>query len=539
MTSSSSLTNSKAVSEIFEIGDKIDLSNCHYGPPTGGPWVRFIDRPLQYYSFLAGLSKKIGAKSIFEVGTHFGGSTKSFLAGAQAANISNIKITTIDTNRLALSQLSDNPKIQFVCGNATNPASIISALSFLESKEIDIIFIDALKSSEFICEVFFQLYSQEISPRYILLDDVSANSSMLELWHRLNTTLPGKAQLISKSPSDTTITNSDMALIDVTHENAEILHRLSQLSGSGKRTRIGNITSDFEDGHSPITIGQVFSSHDAVDFPAIIDEKFDKIRPNDAKAIYNLCRYFFRGFGKIVTIHDDTPQLSTLAKSGIDANLNFNHEKNFRVLSVVAPKFSINFEIDNSFLSEANVFDIDADRFRWIGDDIEIAILGSFSNQKQFANGLSEILAHSVPGQSFLLIRDIFVHYRLWEIITLAILSDNISICASDGKSVVIKVESLIDSKCFQKLATYDFSIEEQDSALWELATKVKDDRTKLDILIQLAWLRFRSGNVLLSQELIKSIKEQLKKKPARLREQKLERLRATISQPLNRNDKY
>jgi hypothetical protein len=59
----------------------IELPDAIYGPAHWSGDKKFHDESFPYYFFLAGFVRLKNCRSIFEVGTHYGGSTLAMLHG--------------------------------------------------------------------------------------------------------------------------------------------------------------------------------------------------------------------------------------------------------------------------------------------------------------------------------------------------------------------------------------------------------------------------------------------------------------------------
>lgn len=511
----------KLLKNSISRGHQLDLTECCYGPPTGKGNI-FNPNPMPYYYFLAGLAYSTNATKIIEIGTHFGGASLSFLKGMETNtginNKSEIQIVTIDTNRMAKTILKDQNKIELIIGEAQQTETILKAISLFEISNIDILFIDALKSAEFVTEVIRQLQIQNIEPKYLIFDDISSNKSMRDLWKVIYRKLGKRATLISNINSDLRDKNNDMAIIDMTQFSKEIMEE------------IGNLYTprNTQQKHGNDTMNEIKTPESQL-FKPINIVKNVNIRKSDAAAIYTLIKQYFRGKGKIVTIKDESYEIIKLAINALDNSGYSNIKK--RVIHSLSPTYDPynETELSEKILSSINITEINADQLRWTGENIEIAILGSLQTQKQFSNTLSEILEYCIPKTSYIIVRDAFIHYRLWIIATLSILSEFIELKATDGRSLIIKLNKTIPHFQMKYVSTYNFSAEEIDYNMENLSRKYEGRKLQIDILLQLAWFRVHTSRLSLAKNTCIKISKIIGQKPMTLRKRKLEDIQAKI----------
>jgi hypothetical protein len=177
--------------EAWRLGQSMDLSGCHYGPATWANNIT-ITRPSPYYYFLAGFAALIGARSVMEVGTHYGGSGLAMAKGLQHANPDGSwRIVTVDVTDLNRDRLLQEGNIVKLVGSATDPATQSAMLDALQGDTIDLLYIDALKSGTFILDVLTGLASRA-TISWVILDDISKHPSMKQLWGQLEATFAGR-----------------------------------------------------------------------------------------------------------------------------------------------------------------------------------------------------------------------------------------------------------------------------------------------------------------------------------------------------------
>lgn len=162
--------------EVYRIGEAIDLAGVHYGPHSRTK--RYYEM-TGYYPLLAGLARKIGAKKVLDVGTHFGGSAMAMQRGMDADGLA----VTIDVTFLNNVILSKIPNIRRVCGSSLDPEKIAEISDILDGGPIDVLYIDTFHDYPNLManiEAYLPL-----NPAFIVMDDISINDSMKEAWRDL------------------------------------------------------------------------------------------------------------------------------------------------------------------------------------------------------------------------------------------------------------------------------------------------------------------------------------------------------------------
>lgn len=171
-----------ALEQAFNFGkDEIDLSECYYGESH---WSElFIDKPHDYYYFLAGIVAKLKCRRILELGTHFGGSIFSMAKGLEHVKQSQVEIVTVDIRDNNTEAFENNKIVTRFLGNCLSPG-IIQKIGHSFSGAIDLLYIDShhyYNHTRKCVDVYLKL----VSPRYIIIDDIYLNDSMRQLWNEL------------------------------------------------------------------------------------------------------------------------------------------------------------------------------------------------------------------------------------------------------------------------------------------------------------------------------------------------------------------
>ena len=160
------------------VGQKIDLSKCHYGRTTGS--CRYIKRPTNYYFFLAGLVRAENLRYILEIGTHFGGSIRSMRKGLNKKHIFSNKLVTVDIASNNIAGLKGFPRIHKIRGNSLEKEVANRAINCFK-KPIDLLYIDSIHEYDHTMSNI-DTYAPKLDPLYIALDDIRQCDSMRKLW---------------------------------------------------------------------------------------------------------------------------------------------------------------------------------------------------------------------------------------------------------------------------------------------------------------------------------------------------------------------
>ena len=157
------------------------MSECIYGPPH---WEGdFVDKPTEYYRFLAGFVRTQRLTSILDLGTHFGGSVMSMSEGICSPDISKSYLATVDVSSLNEVGFRKYPHIKRVKGDVLSKHVVREITKFF-GKKIDLIYIDTTHKYAHVKAVI-SVYANRLKPKYIILDDITLNNSMKKLWREI------------------------------------------------------------------------------------------------------------------------------------------------------------------------------------------------------------------------------------------------------------------------------------------------------------------------------------------------------------------
>jgi hypothetical protein len=180
---SAAMTSDASLAAIIQLawaqGQTFDLAAVGYGPAHWNDGEKFYDKPFPYYHFLAGFVRSQNCKRIFEIGTHFGGSTNSMLRGI--ADQSEAQVVTVDITDLN-STLHQTLGVTKITGDANSEVVIKMAVAIMGDAPIDLLYVDA--AHDFVPTLInLGLYIFLLRPRFVVIDDIVLNDGMRSLWN--------------------------------------------------------------------------------------------------------------------------------------------------------------------------------------------------------------------------------------------------------------------------------------------------------------------------------------------------------------------
>jgi len=167
--------------DAMGVGGDIDISGCHYGETTGP--CSFINRPTNYYFFLAGLVRLKRLTQILEIGTNCGGSIMAISRGLHQDDIAKSRIVTVDITRKNENGFSEYPHIKRIQGDSLSNEVAKEVIKSFDG-EADLIYIDSLHEYEH-TKNNIDIYAGKLNPRYLVLDDIRQCDDMRKLWNEL------------------------------------------------------------------------------------------------------------------------------------------------------------------------------------------------------------------------------------------------------------------------------------------------------------------------------------------------------------------
>lgn len=130
-----------------------------------------------YYRFLFGLCRVLGARRILEIGTDYGG---SILAMRHAIEGEELALVTVDVTNASDEQLTGHPEIIKVLGDCRGSETIEMVLRRL-SPPIDLLYIDTEHDFENTM-ASYAIYNSLLAPKHLVFDDITLNEEMRIFW---------------------------------------------------------------------------------------------------------------------------------------------------------------------------------------------------------------------------------------------------------------------------------------------------------------------------------------------------------------------
>lgn len=179
--------------QAWRAAQAIDVGDIGYGRVHWGDHRSHKTTPAPYYRFLAGLTASQSIKRVCEIGTHSGGATRAIHRALREPSDS--RIVTIDVTRESDKHLSGIQNITKIVGDATTEKTFRRTLNaFADRHKIDLLFIDG--GHRYVPELLaFSIYTQALSPRLVVIDDINLNEQMRLLWEKVTASRPAALTL--------------------------------------------------------------------------------------------------------------------------------------------------------------------------------------------------------------------------------------------------------------------------------------------------------------------------------------------------------
>lgn len=174
----SSLPMAEIVSLAWAMHDQFDLADIGYGRIHWGNQTDIITTPFPYYYFLAGMVRLTGARRVVEVGTHQGGSARAMAAGLAPQPG---KIVTFDISADGVNIIGEHPTIKAFQCDANSEQAYRICLKEFGADKIDFAYIDTTHNFWPTVQSFI-VYAELLKADFIVLDDITLNVQMSELW---------------------------------------------------------------------------------------------------------------------------------------------------------------------------------------------------------------------------------------------------------------------------------------------------------------------------------------------------------------------
>lgn len=137
--------------------------------------------PPLYYRFLFGFVKEINTQNVLEIGTYQGGSSRAIRMGM--GDKTDTHVVTIDIQDQIINKMDF---VDYLIGDSLSE-NILKKVEYIFSpnKCIDLLYIDSIHNYSHVSNNL-SIYGTAFCPKYIILDDISINQSMEDLWSMLS-----------------------------------------------------------------------------------------------------------------------------------------------------------------------------------------------------------------------------------------------------------------------------------------------------------------------------------------------------------------
>lgn len=460
------------------MGRKLDLSTCIYGP-AGKEHGGFIAEPMAYYQLLAGLCAHARAIRVLEVGTHFGGATMSMLTGMKArSGAKPVRIATIDVTSLNEAMIGQHPEITRIIGSGSSPDVMDQAVRALGSPAVDILYIDALKSHEFVVN-FLRAATRRVMPRWIIIDDININPSMRRMWTAVKKEYGPRAIDVSVSYPEVRSPHVGMGILFVHSHDLPIRleENFSSLNAGVERYKSLMNAPWLRAGAPVSAVAGVPST----------------LRPREIKLLRYLAKTYYRGHGEII----DTGAALGAGALAMAQGLADNHEVNTRYCRIHSyGPFTVSMnedqlsnaehEAESSKLSQfmmnirevkdaINVYVGDFCLTRWNGGSIEIFVDGISRTVETNAHVFCEFSRYWTPGETILVEHGFMRGWCCSMHYVLGFLEEHLDVIGVESPALVLGLRSSIPQWRLDRIEADDFRTSEKVDLILGLSTRIAD----------------------------------------------------------------
>ena len=481
-------------------GQTLDLGDAVYGPATGGT-RGYIDETMPYYQLLAGHVALSSAATVMEIGTHYGGSTLALLAGLRAGGAANGRIVTMDVTDLNRERLSREPEIVKVIGDSTEPGFVEALAADLPSREIDVLYIDALKDATFLLTTMNNMHLAGLRPKWLILDDVET-AGLRPLWDLLESAEPERSILVSREFPEIRDRKQGFGFIGL-EGDADLLARSAEfMTALGLDPAVLASASDtarFDLIESLPTSSYVTDVPDAPDRGAF---------RADLQAFYDLARDYYSGAGEIVDFGNPSGAVARALSEGLARNTaaastvrRIHSFDTFRVDNKVsAGLFDRPIDPADSVLPEyldalgprsdaVNLYEMPLNVVEWFGKPVEVVIAGNLRDPRTTAHLFAQFAPHMMAGKSVLVHQEAFSRYRTWTASQLAFLADHFTLLSIRRDTATYGYVKPIPADKLDRLLDNRFLPEERLDLVRSHSEACADPDHAWAFLMQAAWI--------------------------------------------------
>lgn len=482
----------------YALGETLDLDHCVYGPATGGT-RGYIDETLSYYRLLAGHCAITNAKSVMEVGTHYGGSTLALLAGMKHGKAKDPVLVTMDITDLNRERLEQEPEIRKVIGDSTRQGFVAGLASNLETPDVDLLYIDALKDPGFVLTTMYNIFAVGVRPKWLILDDIQTTEEMRKFWDILEEIEPEMSFLLSREFPH--MRKPEMGYGIVCLEGTdELLARVPEIMERlGLRTE--HLSTNEASERYKAVPGLRKTANYSKEFP---DNSIGTSNKAQLSTLFGLTRDIYTGEGDIVDVGPFTGATTLAMAEGLAQNdrvvskigritacdrFLFDQASYKRYVDEatelngsVLPLFA---EATAKYDAQINVVEMQMNVARWCGRPIEQLVLGMARTPQINAHVLAEYTPYMLPGRSLLVQREFTLPYRHWLTYVHAFLADHFELIDLYNHTAVFVYKKAIPPAKMMRVLDNKFDVAERARLVEDFGRSLDDAAMKFDVLAQ------------------------------------------------------
>ena len=488
------------VLKAYRLGHELDLSGCVYGPTTDAR-RSFLNETMPYYRLLAGHVAETNASRIVEIGTHYGGSALAMAAGFRG-NTSG-RIVTMDIAGLEHASLRSDPRITKVVGDATELGFVRAVAARFPSPEIDLLYIDALKTPDFVLRTMRNVYDAGLRPNWLILDDIQTNGSMRALWSLLETEDREHTFLISDAYPEI--------------RGPEIGYAICALDGAASllaRTPALMAAMGIDAGGSGRAAWRFSPIRNALaqDQPKLAPQ-VDSTPSTTLGLLRRLAREHYTGDGDIVDLGSylggSTRALCdglaenraiTERRGRIHAFDEFRHEHAYLEkyvegrVTLGESTLRLFYDRLGEWAGFVNAVPMSLRAVRWCGRPIELMVASNLRTPNVNAHVYAEFMPHMMIGKSLLVGSDLLSPHRPFTTYAFASLMDSFEIVGVYGTAVIAGLAAPVRQAALTRIVEDRFDADARVDLVERLAERMNSQAQADAMQLQAGWVALSSG---------------------------------------------
>ncbi|MFO1067314.1 MAG: hypothetical protein U1E14_02195 [Geminicoccaceae bacterium] len=475
----------EAIRQAWKRGGTIDVSGFAYGPSEthGG----FMDKAPAYYRLLAGLAASLGARTIVEAGTHYGGSALSMATGMRLGGGRGPLLITSDIVDLNRERLKAEPEIVKLVGDSSTPAMLDLTATLLGSRPVDILYIDGRKDRAFVLGVAAGLTAR-VPVRWLVIDDIATRSTVTDLWRELVEAFGPRAANAAQVVPSSRSAGYGMGFVDLAEDGAAILARLA---------------ADIERAVATF------------DFDKVFPHVRHMARPAELRMLYGLARQRYTGMGAIIDAGcflggstlamarglDDRPDRGRFRRR-IHAYDKFQNSTpaHRRILGDACPPDGSFFDLFaanvDPLATYINVYNGDFRHMRWPAErPIELCFVDVAKSPGLNKAIYTRFAPAWVPGETLYIQQDTVHLEAPWIQVAMGELLDSFVIEAVEPPSLVLRYVKPLPADSLARVANDDFTAAERVERVMRLHGALEHAEGKATMLLLAARLAHAGGD--------------------------------------------